>query len=163
MLSEFIFNAILIGIGATIFMDLVALGQKHLLSQQTLDYALVGRWLGHMRKGQFIHRPIFTSDPVRGERLLGWGLHYLVGIIFAGVFLAVVDESWIENPTPLPAIVFGALTVLAPLLILQPGLGAGLGARRAPDPLAARAKSFFAHFTFGVGLWIAALFTAAFK
>ena len=157
MLSELMLNAILIGTGATMFMDFVALGQKHLLSQQTLDYALVGRWLGHMRRGQFIHRPISASDPIRGEKLLGWGLHYLIGILFAGIFLAIMDESWIKNPTLLPAILFGILTVLAPFLIMQPGLGAGLAARRAPKPTVARAKSIFAHLVFGVGLWITAL------
>lgn len=156
MTTEIFFSAVLIGLGATAFMDMVALSQKLIFSQQSLNYAMVGRWLGHVAQGQIVHRQITASDPVLAERLLGWSAHYLTGVVFALGFLAVVGRGWLEAPSVLPAIAFGTLTVLAPFLILQPGMGAGLAARLTPDPRAARLKSVFAHLSFGIGLWIAA-------
>ncbi|CUK18097.1 hypothetical protein RUE5091_04200 [Ruegeria denitrificans] len=156
MTTEIFFSAVLIGIGATAFMDVVALFQKLIFSQQSLNYAMVGRWLGHVVQGQIVHRHIMASDPVPAERLLGWSAHYLTGVVFALGFLAVVGRGWLEAPSLLPAIAFGILTVLAPFLILQPGMGVGLAARLTPDPQAARLKSVFAHFSFGTGLWVAA-------
>lgn len=157
MITEFFPSAVLIGIGATAFMDLIAFAQKRMLSQQSLNYVMVGRWLGHMIQGRFIHRPISASDAIRSESLIGWGAHYLIGVLFALVFLTLVDQSWLMTPTLMPAAIFGVLTVLAPFIILQPGMGAGLAARHAPNPNIARAKSLVAHLSFGVGLWIVAI------
>ncbi|WP_298856054.1 DUF2938 domain-containing protein [uncultured Ruegeria sp.] len=157
MTTEILFSAVLIGIGATTFMDMVALSQKLIFSQQSLNYAMVGRWLGHVAQGRFFHRPIMASDPVPAERLLGWSAHYLTGIVFALGFLAVIGRGWLEEPSLLPAIAFGILTVLAPFLILQPGMGAGLAARLMPDPNTARLKSVCAHLSFGIGLWVTAV------
>ncbi|WP_120501266.1 DUF2938 domain-containing protein [Roseovarius sp. EL26] len=156
MITEFLPSAVLIGIGATAFMDLIAFVQKQMLSQKTLNYAMVGRWLGHMARGRFIHRPISASEAIRSEGLLGWGAHYLIGVLFALVFLTLVDQNWLMNPTLMPVTIFGVLTVLAPFMILQPAMGAGLAARHAPSPNIARAKSLLAHLSFGVGLWVAA-------
>lgn len=55
------------------------------------------------------------------------------------------------------ALAFGAVTVLAPFLVLQPAMGAGLAARRTPRPGIARLKSLLAHLSFGAGLWVAAI------
>ncbi|MFY0310393.1 DUF2938 domain-containing protein [Leisingera sp. D0M16] len=154
---NFIFSALFVGIGATATMDLGTLVQKHLLRFQTLDYALAGRWLGHAVRGRFVHRPITASPPVRGERLIGWIAHYLTGIVFAALFLPAAGRAWIDNPSPWPALAFGVLTLAAPFLILQPGMGAGLAARRTPAPNKARLKSLATHLTFGAGLWLSAL------
>lgn len=156
MATDIFLNAVIIGIGATAFMDLIAFAQKFLLAQQSLNYALVGRWCGHAIQGRFVHRPISASQPIPLERWFGWAVHYLIGVLFALVFLAAIGQSWIEAPSLVPALTFGGLTVLAPFLILQPGMGAGLAARLMPNPNVARLKSFGAHLTFGVGLWIAA-------
>lgn len=157
MMTDIILHAVLVGIGATAFMDLIAFVQKHALSQHTLDYAMVGRWLGHLPRGRLIHRPISASMPIPFERMIGWSAHYLIGILFALVFQMIVDQSWFTAPSLLPAILFGLLTVAAPFLVLQPGMGAGLAARRAPRPNIARLKSLVAHLSFGIGLWVAAI------
>lgn len=154
MAPQLYLSAAVIGIGATAFMDLVALFQRHVLSQRSLDYAMVGRWLGHVAHGHLIHRPISASAPITGERALGWAAHYLTGVLFAAVFLTLVGPAWLTSVSMLPAVVFGLVTVLAPFLILQPGMGAGLAARHVPQPNAARLKSIIAHLSFGIGLWL---------
>lgn len=60
------------GIGATLVMDLWCLARGPLLGQPFPNYALVGRWVAHMRHGQFRHTAIARADAVRGEAFIGW-------------------------------------------------------------------------------------------
>jgi hypothetical protein len=53
------------------------------------------------------------------------------------------------------------VTVAAPLLILQPALGAGIASRKTPTPVFNSVKSLVSHTVFGIGLYLAALVSAA--
>ncbi len=144
-----------IGVGATAVMDIWAMVRKRLLGIPALDYALVGRWIGHMAHGTFRHERIAAASPILGERLLGWSAHYLTGVAFAAAFLWLVGREWLRDVTFLPALAFGIATVLMPFLVMQPGMGAGLAASRTPNPTAARLQSLITHAVFGAGLWAA--------
>ncbi len=157
MPADIFLNAILLGAGATLFMDVVAAVQKHILSQPTLDYAMVGRWIGHLPRGRLVHSPIAASEPIAFERPIGWAAHYLIGMLFAWIFLLIMGQNWLQSPSFLPAVLFGIITLIAPFFILQPGMGAGLAARRTPKPNIARLRSLIAHLSFGIGLWVTAL------
>jgi hypothetical protein len=154
---EFLIRAILIGAGASAVMDSVALARQSLAGTPVPDYALVGRWLAHMPRGQFRHRAITAAPAVRGERLIGWTAHYAIGIGFAGLLLAVFGLAWSRNPTPGPALIVGLGSVAAPFLLMQPGMGLGLAASRTPHPWAARRRSLVTHATLALGLYLAAL------
>lgn len=156
---EFAWRALLVGAGATLVMDAWTLARRRLFGLPSLDYALVGRWVGHMARGRFMHDPIGASAPVRGERALGWAVHYATGIAFAAVLLALAGPGWARNPTPGPALAVGIGSVAAPFLLMQPALGAGLAARRTPRPAAARLQSLATHGVFGLGLYVAAWLT----
>ncbi|KAA0921133.1 DUF2938 domain-containing protein [Aquicoccus porphyridii] len=156
-MGELLLESLILGVGATLFMDLVALALRYGVGVQPLDYALVGRWFGHLLRGQVRHRPITASPVITGERWIGWVMHYLIGVVFAVVFLTGVGEGWLATPRLDIALAFGAVTVLAPFLVLQPAMGAGLAARRTPRPGIARLKSLLAHLSFGMGLWVAAI------
>ncbi|MEP3248432.1 MAG: DUF2938 domain-containing protein [Sneathiella sp.] len=154
---NFIIDAVVIGTGATLVMDLWALLQKRLFSIPSLDYGMVGRWIGHLPHGHFIHRPIMASPKVTGETVIGWSAHYLIGILFAGILIFITDPEWIKAPTFFPALAMGVGSIIAPFFILQPGMGAGIAARKTPVPMTARLRSVIAHTSFGVGLYVAAL------
>ena len=62
---EVMVNGAAIGTGATLFMDAVAVGKQRLAGIASLDYRLVGRWLGHMCQGRFSHRSIAAASPTR--------------------------------------------------------------------------------------------------
>lgn len=147
--------AIPIGIGATLVMDLWALLLKRACGIPSLDYAMVGRWAGHLPRGRVVHDSIAQAAPVPGEAALGWFLHYAIGVVFAALLLAVAGPPWLQAPAFLPALGVGVLTVVAPFFILQPGLGAGIAASRTPRPGTARLRSLMAHASFGVGLYLA--------
>ena len=144
-----------IGIGATMVMDLFGVLRSKLLGQPSTDYGLVGRWLGHMPRGVFVHRSIGKSSPVNGEAIIGWSAHYLTGIAFAGLLLVLFGADWARHPSLLPALTVGMGSVAAPFLLMQPGMGQGLAARLTPEPWAARARSLLTHLVFGLGLYAA--------
>lgn len=148
---------LLIGVGATLFMDMWAALQQRLLGVAPLNYALVGRWIGHLWRGRLAHENIAAAPAIGGESVLGWFAHYAIGIAFAAVLLAVWGVEWVHNPTPGPAILVGVTTIAAPFFILQPGMGAGIAARKTPQPNISRLRSLVAHISFGIGLYVAAL------
>lgn len=158
---DYLVNTLLIGVGATAVMDLWAIARKRLLGVPPPNYALVGRWLAHMLRGRFRHDSIAAAEQVRGEQLIGWTAHYLIGIAFAAILPAVWGLSWLQRPTLGPALVVGIGTVAAPFLAMQPGMGSGIAASRTPRPGAARIHSLTTHAIFGLGLYVAA-WTASF-
>ena len=151
----FLTFAVLTGAGATVVMDLWVIARKRLLGMPPADYGLVGRWVGHMARGRFRHDRIAASPAVKGERLIGWTVHYLTGIAFAAVLLAIWGLDWVSHPTLGPALMVGIATVAAPFLLMQPGMGAGIAASRTPRPNAARLQSIVTHAIFGFGLYAA--------
>lgn len=154
---EIIIKTILIGIGATIAMDIWALVLKYLFQIKSLNYAFVGRWIGNMSRGEFKHENIAITKPIKGESIIGWVAHYLIGITFAFVLLLVWGVEWIESPKIIPAIITGIVTVFAPYFILQPVMGLGIAASKTPNPAIARFKSLVTHTIYGIGLYLSGI------
>lgn len=152
---EYLFAASLVGAGATATMDIWVAIRQRLFGLPALSYALVGRWLAYLLRGRFHHASIAASPQVRGEGAIGWIAHYLIGILFAAVLLTVRGIGWVCDPKVLPALSVGIGSVLAPFLIMQPGMGAGIAASRTSRPGAARLQSVITHAVFGLGLYVA--------
>lgn len=152
-----------IGLGATLVMDLWAITRRSLLGVPAPNYGLVGRWLAHMPSGRFRHASIAAASPVRGERAIGWAFHYATGVAFAAILPGVWGVAWIRDPTLAPALIVGIGTVAAPFLLMQPGMGAGIAARRTPRPAAARLQSVITHAIFGAGLYVAGAAVSALR
>ena len=154
-LWEFILRAFLVGVGATIVMDLWALLLKQ-FGIPSLNFAFLGRWIGHLLECQWTQESIAKTPPIRGELWVGWFAHYSIGVAFAALLLAVYGLEWAQKPTLLPALIIGIATVVSPLFILQPALGAGVASSRTPRPLFNSLKSLATHTVFGLGLYLAA-------
>jgi hypothetical protein len=150
-----VLSVILTGIGATIVMDVWGALRKPLFGLPPPDYGMVGRWIGHMSHGTFRHDRIAAASSIRGERALGWSVHYATGIVFAAGLIGIVGLDWLRRPTLVPAMAFGIGTVAVPFLVMQPGMGAGIAASRTPNPSSARLQSIITHAVFGLGLWAA--------
>ena len=154
--------AALIGLGATAVMDLWLLLLRR-LGVPTLNFALIGRWVGHLARGTVAHRAIGQSAPIRGEVVWGWATHYTVGALFAMGLIVLQGVDWAHHPTLLPALAMGVGTVVAPLLVMQPAMGAGIAASRTPTPLRNCLRSLANHTVFGLGLYLSALALAALR
>lgn len=153
--SHVVGHVALVGIGATAVMDVWLLTLTR-LGVPTTSFALVGRWVGHLPRGRFAHAAIAKAEPVRFELGLGWLTHYLIGIAYAGLMVAVQGTAWLEQPTYLPALVVGVATVAAPWFVMQPAMGAGFAASKTPAPLKNGLRSLANHAAFGTGLYLAA-------
>jgi hypothetical protein len=121
---------------------------------------MIGRWVGHWRRGVFRHHAIGKAAPVRGELALGWLVHYATGVAFAALLVCFFGMAWTRSPTLAPALCIGVVTVAAPWLLMQPAMGAGIASSRTPSPGKNRIRSLVNHAVFGVGLYLAALLLA---
>ena len=146
-------GAILMGLGATLVFDLWGLFLKSAFKIAPSNICLVGRWLLYMPEGTFKHPNIGSAPRKRAECTVGWIAHYTIGAIFAIAFVELAGDSWLEHPTPFPAILYGVVTVLAPFFILQPTMGLGFAASKVANPAQARLRSLMNHTAFGVGLY----------
>jgi hypothetical protein len=155
-----VFRVVLIGAGATAVMD-VWLMVLQRLKVPTLNFAFIGRWIGNGLGFRWASDGIAKAPPVRGELLLGWAAHYTIGVLFAALLVSVSEAEWMQAPTLLPAVSVGIATVLIPLLIMQPAMGAGIASSRTPKPLLNVLKSLANHTVFGIGLYLAALLVAS--
>jgi len=147
---------VLLGVGATLLLD----GWLSLLKRlgvKTLGVSLIGRWVGHSLQGQLLHSAIAKARPIRGELAMGWLTHYAIGVAFAAVLVAVQGKEWLQRPALLPALIVGASTVIAPLFVMQPAMGAGFAASKTPTPLKNCLRSIVNHTVFGAGLYLSAI------
>jgi len=151
-----ILRAVAIGLGATALMDLWLLLLQS-LGVPTLNFALLGRWVGHMPHGRWAHTTIAQAPPIRGERALGWAVHYATGVTFSLLLVSVVGLEWMRSPTLAPALLVGMGTVVLPLFVMQPAMGSGMASSRTRTPVLNCLKSLGNHTIFGAGLYAAAL------
>lgn len=149
-----IISTVLTGIGATFTFDLWGLFLKRIFKVPPSNICLVGRWLRYMPGGVFTHANITTTPRKSAECQVGWLAHYLIGITFSGVFIAVFGTQWLEHPTLVSAVAFGIVTSLAPFLIMQPAFGFGMAGSRSANPGQARMRTVMNHIAFGFGLYL---------
>jgi len=149
-------RVVLIGIGATAIMDawLLLLGR---FGVPSLNFGLIGRWVGHWRHGIWSHKAMANAPPIQGEVALGWAVHYAVGIAYAMLAVGLFGLEWMRDPGLPSALALGVATVAAPWFVMQPAMGAGIAASNTPAPGRNRIKSLVNHTVFGAGLFIATL------
>ena len=152
---RFLFEGVFIGGIATLGVDIWALLVKYGLKLPTADWALVGRWFGHMPKGVLVHRPIASAPPIPQERTIGWIGHYVIGAIYGLAYLFLVVAFLDGESSLISALGFGLATLLAPWLIMQPAMGAGVFASKTARPAVVRLVNLSMHAVFGVSLYLA--------
>ncbi len=157
---QLIFSGLVVGIGATALLDLWTIFQKKVFSAPPPNWCAVGRWVAYLPTGQFSHQSIAKVPSIKGECIIGWLAHYLIGIVFGVTLFLLMGAEWAHQPTLYPALAFGIVTVIFPFFILQPGLGLGIAASKTANPNQARLRSLLNHSIFGIGLYIFALILA---
>lgn len=145
-----------VGIGATAVMDLYAFLLRQ-FGVNGLNYKYLGRWIGHLIDGKFLHHSILDSPAIKYEAGIGQLAHYSIGTVFSFLLVVLFDKKWIDNPSLFPALAVGLMTIVAPFFIMQPAFGFGVAGSNLPDPNKARLMSLITHGVYGVGLFISAL------
>lgn len=154
---EVIGRSLAIGIAATALLDLWALFLNRAFGVPLSNWAAVGRWFAYLPRGHLTHDTIAETPPVANELAIGWIMHYLIGVLFAAIVLLLWGLDWARNPTLLPALIVGVVTVGCGWFILQPGMGFGLAASKRPNANQVRLIGLINHVVFGLSLWLAAL------
>jgi hypothetical protein len=144
---ELVLRGVLIGVGASALMDVWSLLLRRWFGVPTLDYAMLGRWIGHFPRGHFLHERVASAAPIAGERLLGWLAHYAIGIAFALLLLAIWGLDWARSPTIGPPLLIALGTIAAPWFVMQP----------TPRPGLTRLRNVGTHAVYGLGLYVSAL------
>ena len=150
-------KGVVIGIGATVLMDIWAVLLWKAFGQARPNWAPVGRWFWHLKNGAVFHDDIGKAEPYANELALGWIGHYAVGMLYGVVLALIVGETWFAAPTFLPAWILGIVTVGAGWFLLQPGLGIGVAAAKLPNANTVRVLNLVSHTVFALGLYGTAL------
>ena len=154
---DLVLSALAMGMAGSALMDVWSAVLRRRFGVPTLDYRLLGRWIGSMPKGRFMHPRIAATAPVPGEGVLGWTAHYAIGVTFAAILIAIWGRTWLASPTIGPAMAIGLGTIVAPWLVMQPAMGAGIAGSRTPNPTATRLRNVGTHAIYGLGLYMAAV------
>jgi hypothetical protein len=141
------------GVIATAVLDVWANVLYRVFRFPVTNWGLVGRWVRGLPFAIYRRSPISGDPSVPHEAAIGWFTHYLVGIVYAFAYFSILGAASVE-PGLRSAMLFGLVTVLAPWLVLQPGLGLGFFATGTAKPNVTRALNLIAHGVFGVGLYI---------
>ena len=154
---ELLWRGAVIGIGATVLMDLWSVLLWKAFGQGAPNWAPPGRWCWHLQYGKVFHDDIGNAAPYAHELALGWVFHYVVGILYGIILALIVGHAWFAAPTFVPAWILGIVTVAGGWFLLQPGLGIGWAASKTPSPWKVRLFNLIAHTVFALGLWGTAL------
>ncbi len=121
------------------------------------NWTLAGRWFCYMTEGRFVHSNIASAPSRRGETPAGWAAHYLIGIVYAAVLLAVWGVQWARHPTLVPALIVGSVTITAGWFVMAPSMGMGFASAKLPNATRVRSVQLINHIVFGFGLYLSAL------
>ena len=147
-------TGILIGVCATIVMDLWLVIANRLFGFDKANWRPVGRWVVECMRGRVIHEDISLARSYAYENQVGWSYHYVVGAVYGLFFLYLISEKWIDLPLIISAVLFGWVTISAGWFFLHPCIGLGIALNKTANPQFGRLVGLIAHTAFGLGLWL---------
>ena len=150
-------NALIVGIAATLMLDVAQQLMKLVMNWPVTNWAIIGRWAAYLPQGRFVHKTIGKTPPVKNELALGWLVHYGVGIAYGAIYLFLVYAIAGTGPGFVPAMAFGVVSVAVTWFMMEPILGAGVMAANTDDPNTKRAHDLGSHLGFGLGLYLGGL------
>ncbi|MDO9151540.1 MAG: DUF2938 family protein [Methylotenera sp.] len=156
---DVLISGVLLGIAATVIFDVWILLQKS-LGLPALNFNFLGRWVANFKSLKFTHTAIKEAPKVKFELYVGIVAHYLIGIFIAFLLIMINGESWLKSPDVISAILIGIATVVFPLLIMQPAMGAGFSFLNTAHPIKNSLKSALNHTVFGGCLYLSGLLLA---
>lgn len=154
-------EAIACGIFGTALLDL---WQRLLFAVKGLpptSWALVGRWFRSTLRGRPFPGIVAQLSREPGELPLGWTVHYVVGVGYGVVYVLGLGALGFAPSSLRNGLLFGIASVVVPWFFFMPAMGAGVLARRAPNPALARALALAGHAVFGLGLAVGSLLVRA--
>lgn len=147
---------VLVGIIATLTMDILTVGASKLRLIAPLAPNLMGRWFGYVVRRQPLQTDIARAAPIRREMAIALPVHYAIGTTLALVYLFVSISLGLNPRSPITALVFSLCTNILPWLLMFPAMGYGFFGAKGPPGTRLFLSSFVSHAFYGVGLWLGA-------
>lgn len=154
-----IVEMILMGVIATLFMDLLAgFLVKIKFIHSFIDSESIGRWFLYMFRGKFIHNNIHKTPSLKYEKTWCTISHYLIGVVLAGIYLLLeLKVPFIRNIV-WSSLIFGIATIFFPWFWLLPSIGLGIMASKSSSRWCIIKTNLVNHTSFGVGLFLWIIF-----
>lgn len=143
---------IILGIFATIIMDVWQVFLLLAFKIPAPEWKFVGRWILGIPTLGFVQK-IPTELPMRRlEKLTGWVTHYLMGILYAFIYIYLVEVMPIDQL--MVTFLFVAISLLTPWLLLFPCMGMGFFAARTPKPRLVIIYNLITHLIFSFSMYL---------
>jgi len=153
-MSLFNWRSVVIGILATISMDVLSVTALKLGWIAFLPPRLTGRWFASMARGQFVHSDIGQAPPINHEMAVAAPMHYVIGITLALVYLLASSSLGLSPRSPIPALGFALCSTVLPWLLMFPAMGYGWFGLHGPPGTRLFLSSLVTHSFYGLGLWL---------
>lgn len=101
-MSVFNVRSVLIGIVATLTMDVLTVAAIKLRLIAPLRPQLIGRWFASVARGQALHSDIAHAPPINHEFAVAVSVHYAIGVTLALLYL-FASSAFGLNPRSLAA------------------------------------------------------------
>ena len=155
-MSIFNLRNVLLGIIATVTMDVLSVAAIKLRLIAPLPPHLIGRWFASVARGQVLHGDIAQVSPIQHEMAVAVPVHYAIGVTLALTYLLACSTLGLSPRSPVAALVFALCTNLLPWLLMFPAMGYGWFGAHGPTGTRLFASSFLTHCFYGLGLWLGA-------
>jgi len=155
-MSIFNLRNVLLGIIATVTMDVLSVAAIKLRLIALLPPHLIGRWFASVARGQVLHGDIAQVSPIQHEMAVAVPVHYAIGVTLALTYLLACSTLGLSPRSPVTALVFALCTNLLPWLLMFPAMGYGWFGAHGPTGTRLFASSFLTHCFYGLGLWLGA-------
>ncbi|MEC8882893.1 MAG: DUF2938 family protein [Pseudomonadota bacterium] len=141
------------GVFATATFDLMYLA-TYLLTGTVVDWGMLGRMAGYLiLKGQFVVFNWTTVPAIPYENLIGWCVHYFVGIAYAFFYIFVVLDKLTCANKVWKSIAFLWCMTIFPFFFLDPLSGSGIFDLKTLHPAYNILVTFCVHTYYGFCLW----------
>ena len=155
-MSNLNMRLVLIGIIATLTMDVLSGAAIKLQLISPLPPRLIGRWFASVARGQPLHHDIGQVTPVNYEMAIALPMHYAIGVTLALAYWLLTSALGLSPRNPFTALSFGLTTNALPWLVMFPAMGYGWFGAQGPPGTRLFVSSLINHCFYGLGLWFGA-------
>jgi DUF2938 family protein len=155
-MSLFSLRNVIIGVLATVIMDVLSAVSFKLRLIAPLSPRLVGRWFASVGRGQLFHSDIGQTAAIHHERTIAVPVHYAIGVTLALTYMFACASLGLASRNAITALVFAVCTNAFPWLVMFPSMGFGWFGSHGPPGTRLFLSSLVSHVFYGVGLWLGA-------
>ena len=147
-----VFQIVIVGVVACVVFDVWQRIFQFFTSIPPSNWSIVGRWtINLLTNGHLVVRDLESQPERKNELCVGWLVHYGVAIIYAGIFMQLIQTN-ILQPDFADGLLFGVASVVVPWLFFLPCLGKGIMGRFTPNPALVCGLALMMHSIFGVAV-----------